>query len=85
LRSFGIRITTVNPGFIVSAMTEKNKFKMPFLMKADRAARIIVDGIERGKRIVEFPFPMSMAMRFARIIPAWMFDRVMGGYAKARR
>jgi short-subunit dehydrogenase len=83
--SFGIRITTVNPGFIVTAMTEKNKFKMPFLMKADRAAKIIVDGIERGKRIVEFPFPMSMAMRFARVIPAWMFDRVMLGYAKARR
>jgi short-subunit dehydrogenase len=82
LASFGIRITTVNPGFIVTAMTEKNKFKMPFLMKADRAAKIIVDGIERGKRIVEFPFPMSMAMRFARVIPAWMFDRVMVGYAR---
>jgi short-subunit dehydrogenase len=77
--SFGIRITTVNPGFIVTPMTEKNKFKMPFLMKADRAAKIIVDGIERGKRIVEFPFPMSMAMRFLRVVPAWMFDRVVSG------
>jgi short-subunit dehydrogenase len=85
LAPFGVHLTTVNPGFIVTAMTEKNKFKMPFLMKADRAAKIIVDGIERGKRIVEFPFPVSMAMRFARIVPAWMFDRVMGGYAKARR
>ncbi|MDQ6801344.1 MAG: SDR family NAD(P)-dependent oxidoreductase [Acidobacteriota bacterium] len=85
LRSFAIRITTVNPGFIVTAMTEKNKFKMPFLMQADRAAKIIVDGIERGARIVEFPFPMSMVMRFARVVPAWMFDRVVGGYAKARR
>src|SRR5258708_2482315 len=56
LRSFGIRITTVNPGFIVTAMTAKNKFKMPFLMKAHRAAKIIVDGIERGARVVEFPF-----------------------------
>jgi short-subunit dehydrogenase len=85
LRAFNIRVTTVNPGFIVTAMTEKNKFKMPFLMKADRAARIIVDGIERGARVVEFPFPMSVAMRFARVVPAWMFDRVVGGYAKARQ
>jgi len=85
LKSFNIRVTTVNPGFIVTAMTEKNKFKMPFLMKADRAARIIVDGIERGARVVEFPFPMSVAMRFARVVPAWMFDRVVGGYAKARQ
>ena len=78
LKSFNIRVTTVNPGFIVTAMTEKNKFKMPFLMKADRAARIIVDGVERGKRVVEFPLPMSMAMRFARIVPSWMYDRVVG-------
>jgi len=78
LKSFNIRVTTVNPGFIVTAMTEKNKFKMPFLMKADRAARIIVDGVERGKRVVEFPLPMSMAMRFARIVPSWMYDRVLG-------
>jgi short-subunit dehydrogenase len=84
LKAFNIRITTVNPGFIVTAMTEKNKFKMPFLMKADRAARIIVDGIERGAPIVEFPFPMSVAMRFARVVPAWMFDRVVGGYARGR-
>jgi short-subunit dehydrogenase len=84
LAQFGIRITTVNPGYIVTAMTEKNKFKMPFLMKADRAARIIVDGIERGARVVEFPFPVSMAMRFARVVPAWMFDRVIGGYGKVR-
>jgi short-subunit dehydrogenase len=84
LRSFNIRVTTVNPGFIVTAMTEKNKFKMPFLMKADRAARIIVDGIERGARVVEFPFPMSVAMRFARVVPAWMFDRVVGGFARGR-
>jgi short-subunit dehydrogenase len=85
LRPFNVRVTTVNPGFIVTAMTEKNKFKMPFLMKVDRAARIIVDGIERGARVVEFPFPMSVAMRFARVVPAWMFDRVVGGYAKARQ
>ena len=83
LRSFGIRITTVNPGFIVTPMTEKNKFKMPFLMKADRASRIIVDGIERGARIVEFPLPISMGMRLGRIIPAALWDRVMGGgYAR---
>src|SRR5258705_1055532 len=84
LNAFNIRITTVNPGFIDTAMTEKNKFKMPFLMKDDRAARIIVDGIERGARVVEFPFPMSVAMRFARVVPAWMFDRVIGGFARGR-
>jgi short-subunit dehydrogenase len=82
LAPFGIRVTTVNPGFIATSMTEKNKFRMPFLMKADKAARIIVDGIERGSRVVEFPRPMSLAMRLARILPAAVYDRVIGGYAQ---
>ena len=78
LASFGIRVTTVNPGFIATAMTEKNTFKMPFLMSAERAAKIIADGIERGARIVEFPWPMSFATRFSRALPAWITDRLMG-------
>jgi len=76
LAKFGIRVTTVNPGFIATAMTEKNTFKMPFLMTAEKAAKIIVDGIERGKRIVEFPRPMSMITRFARIMPDAIYDRL---------
>jgi short-subunit dehydrogenase len=77
LSPLGVRVTTVNPGFIATPMTEKNTFRMPFLMQADAAARIIVDGIERGARVVEFPRPMSMAMRFARLLPSSLYDRVM--------
>jgi short-subunit dehydrogenase len=82
LAPFGIRVTTVNPGFIATAMTEKNTFKMPFLMTAEAAAKIIVRGIERGARVVEFPRPMSVAARFGRLLPAWMYDRMIGGYAR---
>ena len=82
LAPFGIRVTTVNPGFIATAMTEKNTFKMPFLMTTERAAKIIVDGIERGARIVEFPWQMSALTRFSRALPAWITDRMMGGYSR---
>jgi short-subunit dehydrogenase len=82
LAPLGIRVTTVNPGFIATPMTEKNKFRMPFLMNADKAARIIIDGIERGARVVEFPWPMSLVMRFGRLLPAAVYDRVIGGYAR---
>lgn len=82
LKPFGIRVTTVNPGFIATPMTEKNDFTMPFLMTAEAAGKIIVNGIERGKRIVEFPRPMSVVVRFGRLLPAWMYDRMMGGYSR---
>jgi short-subunit dehydrogenase len=77
LATFQIRITTVNPGFIATPMTEKNTFKMPLLMQAGPAARRIVDGVERGARVVEFPLPLSIVMRFARLLPAWIYDPVI--------
>jgi len=78
LKKFNIRVITVNPGFIDTPMTEKNKFKMPFLMTAAEAARTIIDGIERGKRVVEFPLPMSLLTRFGRHVPNAIWDSVTG-------
>ena len=84
MAAVGVGVTTVNPGFVITPMTEKNRFKMPFLMTAEDAARIIADGLERGKRVIEFPRLMSMAMRLARILPAAVWDRVTGGCAKRK-
>jgi short-subunit dehydrogenase len=84
LRPYGVGVTTVNPGFVITAMTEKNRFKMPFLMKVDDAARVIAEGLERGKRVIEFPRPMSMVMRLARLIPDAMWDRVTMPYARRK-
>jgi short-subunit dehydrogenase len=77
LAPYGVAVTTINPGFVTTAMTEKNRFKMPFLMTAERAARIIADGLERRKRVVEFPLPMSLLMRFARTLPNAVYDRAL--------
>ncbi|HEX9163722.1 MAG TPA: SDR family NAD(P)-dependent oxidoreductase [Thermoanaerobaculia bacterium] len=82
LAPYGVGVTIVNPGFIATAMTEKNRFRMPFLMEVDRAARIIADGIERGKRVVEFPRPMSLLMRFARHVPDALWDRMTVPYGR---
>jgi short-subunit dehydrogenase len=84
LIQYGVGVTIVNPGFIVTPMTEKNRFKMPFLMTAEEAARVIADGLDRGKRIIEFPLPMSIVMRLARLLPAAVWDRATGGYAKRK-
>ncbi len=48
-RRQGIVLTSVCPGFIRTAMTEGNRFAMPGLMDADRAARIILRGVARER------------------------------------
>ena len=61
-----------------TALTAKNRFPMPFMMGADRAARIIADGLERRPAELTFPFPMQVLMHFARIVPNWLYDLVIG-------
>ena len=81
LRPLGIPVTAVHPGFVVTPMTEKNAFKMPFLMKVDRAARITTRGILKRKRDVNYPWPTVLAMKLVRWMPDWLYDRLMGGKA----
>ena len=83
LAPHGVGVTIVNPGFVATPMTEKNRFR-PFLMTADRAAKIIADGLERGRRVVEFPRPTSLLMRAIRLVPDAVYDRIMARTARRR-
>ncbi|HUP63535.1 MAG TPA: SDR family NAD(P)-dependent oxidoreductase [Thermoanaerobaculia bacterium] len=85
LAPYGVGVTIVNPGFIATPLTEKNKFKMPLLMQPDKAARVIADGIGRGKRVVEFPRTMSLLMRAMRQLPDPVYDRVTASFARRRK
>lgn len=71
----GVRVVTVNPGFVRSELTAQNNFPMPFLMDADDAARSIVNGLESSRQEVIFPLPMAIAMKLIRVLPVrlWTF------------
>lgn len=72
-----VRVTIVNPGFVRTPLTDKNDFRMPFLMDADQAARTICSGIARGKDEVVFPFPFSWMIKAMRIIPFPLYKLIM--------
>jgi short-subunit dehydrogenase len=59
-----IGVTVICPGFIRTRMTANNKFYMPMLMTADRAARIIRRGIGKDRSRVAFPFPLYFLVWF---------------------
>ena len=84
LKPYGVSVTTVNPGFVATPMTEKNRFRMPFILQPDRAARIIADGIEAGRRVVEFPWQMGKFMRLMRLVPDAIYERMTGPYARRK-
>jgi short-subunit dehydrogenase len=78
LRGRGIAVTTVHPGFVATAMTENAAHPRPFLMDADRAARIILRGIRARRREVNFPLSMAALMRLVRAMPGVIYDRAVG-------
>ena len=71
-KSKGIHITTICPGFIETPLTDKNQFYMPFLMKADKAARIIHKRLEKAPALIAFPWIMAFAAWIGCILPGWI-------------
>ncbi|MBY0430844.1 MAG: SDR family NAD(P)-dependent oxidoreductase [Rhodospirillales bacterium] len=69
LAPHGIKVSVICPGFVVSRMTAVNKFPMPFLMKADKAAALIARGLDRNRGRIAFPWPMLLAAWLAAALP----------------
>jgi len=63
---------------VVSELTDKNAFNMPFLVKTERAGRIIANGLEAGKAEINFPWQMIYLMKLVRWVPNWLYDRAVG-------
>jgi short-subunit dehydrogenase len=74
LKMHGIKVVTIKPGFVRSEMTAQNNFKMPFLMDADKAADIIIKGLKKGKRIIQFPAITVMFAKIIGLLPVRLFE-----------
>lgn len=74
----GLEINVISPGFVRSRITDQNNFKMPFFMEAEKAARIIRQGLEKNKANIIFPWQMRALTFIARrIIPEFMLERIL--------
>jgi short-subunit dehydrogenase len=76
LRGTGISVITVCPGYIATPMTAENPYPMPFLLAADKAARLIVRAIERRRRFYVLPWQMAWLGRLFRALPRPLYDSV---------
>ena len=81
VRPRGVLLTSICPGYVRSAMTARNRFPMPGLMNADRAAEIILDGLARGRRRIVFPWWMGLAARLMGLLPLAISTRLLNTVA----
>ncbi|HEY3788529.1 MAG TPA: SDR family NAD(P)-dependent oxidoreductase [Urbifossiella sp.] len=80
LRGTGVKATTICPGFVTTPMTAMNTFHMPGLMTADYAAKRMIRAIERGKKVFNFPWRLSLMTKLSRWLPDRTMQRIMGNY-----
>ena len=64
-----IAVTTVLPGFIKSAMSDRYIGSKPWMISADLAARKIVSAIDRGKSTVYFPLLLYWGISLLDYLP----------------
>jgi short-subunit dehydrogenase len=74
LKKYNIKVLTVKPGFVKTPMTDKNEFDMPFLIPVEKAVQIIIDGIKKEKKIIQFTFGAVLGIKILKMLPNWLFD-----------
>jgi len=74
LKPYGIKVITVRPGFVDTPINSENKYPMPFMMNADKAAKIILRGIQKEKRMIQFPWQTVMITRLIGLLPGTFYE-----------
>lgn len=77
MQLYGIKVTTIAPGYIRTPMTEINTYPMPFLMDADVFAHKALRAIAARRRFTIIPWQMGIVARLMRLLPAGVWDWIM--------
>lgn len=84
LSSLGIAVNVICPGYIKTPMTDVNKFPMPFIIPADKAARIIKKSLEKNKSRIAFPFPLYFIIWLLTLISTTITDPIFARLPKKK-
>ena len=85
LRSFGVKVVTLAPGYIDTPLTRGNRYSMPFLMSADDFADRAYAAIAAGTCFRVIPWQMGVVGWLMRRLPDWLYDRLLAGRPRKRR
>jgi short-subunit dehydrogenase len=77
LKPFNIQVINIQPGFIESEMTAKNRFKMPFLMSLKDGVDKIENAIDKNKKEYAFPFIFANFIKLLSISPNFIVDKIL--------
>jgi len=73
-KRYNVKVSVINPGFIKTPLTDKNKFPMPMIKSAEFAAEKMFTGLTK-KNVFEIHFPLAFTiiMKLLKIMPNWLY------------
>tara|TARA_A100001015_G_C14857454_1_gene658933 strand:- start:242 stop:1030 length:789 start_codon:yes stop_codon:yes gene_type:complete len=85
LKSHGIDVSLINPGFIKSPMTDKNLFYMPQLLETSKGAKKIYAAIKKKRKVYSFPNPLAWVVAQLRYLPPFIYDFLLKNKKNKKR
>lgn len=77
LRPTALRVHTVSPGYLRTALTAGNRFAMPGLLEPDDAARRLLRAVAAGRELIVLPRRTGWLARALALLPARLHDRIL--------
>lgn len=85
LRGMGVQVITIAPGYVDTPLTRKNRYPMPFLMSAAAFADQAFKAITAGESYRVIPWQMGVVSRLMRLIPNFLWDRILARQPRKHR
>lgn len=76
LHRTNVRVQLINPGFVKTRLTDKNDFKMPFIMEPEQAAQEFFEHMNSSAFKRSFPTLFSWVFRGSQFLPDWLYYRL---------
>ncbi len=70
LANDGIKVSVICPGFVESNMSNTFPGDKPLMISPEKAAAIIIKGLDKNRARISFPFPLNLGMWFLAVLPA---------------
>jgi short-subunit dehydrogenase len=64
-----IDVKLISPGFVRTALTDKNTFSMPMIITPETAAKAIATGLTSNRFDIHFPKRFTLFLKLLRILP----------------
>lgn len=69
----GVMLQVVNPGFVKTPLTDKNRFEMPFLMELEDAAEAFYRGLQSDRFEIVFPRRFAYILKLLQRLPYGLY------------